>query len=233
MPARGKFIVFEGIDGSGKRTQLEYLSRAFTGQGIPFSRISFPDYHGFLGKMVAQFLNGEFGPLASVDPRFSAMLYAFDRLESKPAIEAALASGKTLLADRYVASNLAHQGARVSAEKRGEFIAWLKTLEYQVNALPAEDFVIYLRLPVAHAHRLIGVKAARDYTELRRDLQEADVAHLEAAAQVYDDLAAQPNWLTVECLDVASGSLRSPKNIHREILAAIGVRIPAALEAKG
>lgn len=233
MPARGKFIVFEGIDGSGKRTQLESLARAFTRQGIQFSQISFPDYHGFFGRMVAQFLNGEFGPLASVDPRFSALLYACDRLESKPAIEAALASGKTLLADRYVASNLAHQGARVPAEKRGEFIAWLKTLEYQVNALPAEDFVIYLRLPVAQAHRLIGAKAARDYTELRRDLQEADIAHLEAAARVYDDLAAQTNWLTVECLDASSGNLRAPENIHREILAAIEARIPAALGARG
>jgi len=233
MAACGKFIVFEGIDGSGKRTQLEYLSRAFTGQGIPLSQISFPNYHGLLGKAIAQFLNGEFGPLASVDPRFSAMLYAFDRLESKPVIEAALASGKTLLADRYVASNLAHQGARVPVEKRGEFIDWLKTLEYQVNALPTEDFVIYLRLPVAAADRLIGVKAARNYTKLRRDLQEADTAHLEAAAQVYDDLAAQPNWFTVECLDPSSGSLRTPKNIHQEILAAIGARIPTALEAKG
>lgn len=233
MPARGKFIVFEGIDGSGKRTQLESLARAFTQQEIPFSQISFPNYDGVLGKMVARFLNGEFGPLASVDPRFSAVLYATDRLESKPAIEAVLASGKTLLADRYVASNLAHQGARVPAEKRGEFIAWLKTLEYQVNALPAEDFVIYLRLPVAQAHRLIGRKAAREYTGLRRDLQEADIAHLEAAAQVYDDLSTQPNWLTIECLDTPSGSLRAPHAIHREILSAIEVRIPAALGARG
>lgn len=233
MPARGKFIVFEGIDGSGKRTQLESLARAFTQQGTPFSQISFPNYDGLLGKMVARFLNGEFGPLASVDPRFSAVLYATDRLESKPSIEAALGSGKTLLADRYVASNLAHQGARVAADKRGEFISWLKTLEYEVNGLPAEDFVIYLRLPVAHAHRLIGRKAAREYTELRRDLQEADIAHLEAAAQVYDDLSTQPNWLTIECLDASSGSLRAPDAIHREILAAIEVRIPAALEARG
>ncbi len=233
MPPRGKFIVFEGIDGSGKRTQLESLARAFTRRGIAFSQISFPNYDGLLGKMVARFLNGEFGPLASVDPRFSAVLYATDRLESKPAIEAALASGKTLLADRYVASNLAHQGARVPAEKRGEFLAWLKTLEYEVNALPAEDFVIYLRLPVAHAHHLVGKKATRDYTELRRDLQEADIAHLEAAAQVYDDLSAQPNWLTVECLDASSDRLRAAEAIHREILAAIEVRVPAALGARG
>ena len=232
MPARGKFIVFEGIDGSGKRTQLDFLSRAFTRQGIAFSKISFPNYDGLLGKMIARFLNGDFGPLASVDPQFSALLYATDRLESKPAIEAALASGTTLLADRYVASNLAHQGARVPAESRGAFLSWLKTLEYQVNALPEEDFVIYLRLPVAEAHRLIDKKAARGYTELRRDLQEADIAHLEAAAKVYDDLAAQPNWLNVECLD-ASGGLRPPQAIHKEILAAIEARIPAALGAKG
>jgi dTMP kinase len=209
------------------------LVRAFTRQGIPFSEISFPNYRGLLGKMVARFLNGDFGPLDSVDPRFSALLYATDRLESKPVIETALASGKTLLADRYVASNLAHQGARVPAEKRGGFLAWLKTLEYEVNALPPEDFVIYLRLPVAQAHRLIGEKAARDYTELSRDLQEADIAHLEAAAQVYDDLAAQPNWLTVECFDVSSGGPRPPQAIHKEILAAIEARIPAVLGAKG
>jgi dTMP kinase len=233
MPVRGKFIVFEGIDGSGKRTQLESLARAFTRQGISFSQISFPNYDGLLGKMVARFLNGEFGPLASVDPRFSALLYATDRLESKPVIQAALTSGNTLLADRYVASNLAHQGARVPAEKRGEFLAWLKILEYEVNALPAEDFVIYLRLPVTHAHRLIGKKAVREYTELRRDLQEGDIAHLETAAKVYDDLSVQPNWLTVECLDASSGSLRAPDAIHREILAAIQVRIPAAQGAKG
>ena len=233
MPARGKFIVFEVIDGSGKRTQLESLARAFTREEIAFSQISFPNYDGLLGKMVARFLNGEFGALASVDPRFSALLYATDRLESKPAIEAMLASGKTLIADRYVASNLAHQGARVPAEKRGEFLAWLKTLEYEVNALPAEDFVIYLRLPVAQAHRLIGKKAARGYTELRRDLQEADIAHLRAAAQVYDDLSAQPNWVTIECVEASSGSLRAPDAIHQEIWAAIGTRIPAALGARG
>jgi dTMP kinase len=233
MPPRGKFIVLEGIDGSGKHTQMEALVNEFDRRGIATSKISFPDYNGFFGTLVAQFLNGDFGPLSAVDPHFAALLYAGDRLESKPALEAALASGKTLLADRYVASNLAHQGARVSREKRDEFLAWLKQLEYGVNALPVEDIVIYLRLPVAEANRLIGKKGARDYTKLRRDLQEADLSHLCEAARVYDELAKQRNWLTIDCFDASSGSLRAPAAIHEEILAALEAHMSCAHGAKG
>jgi dTMP kinase len=233
MLARGKFIVLEGIDGSGKRTQLEALARAFSRRGIAFSRVSFPNYQGFFGKLIGQFLNGDFGPLAAVDPHFSALLYAEDRLESKPALEMALASGKILLADRYIASNLAHQGARVPQRKRTEFLVWLKELEYNVNALPVEDLVIYLRLPVADAYRLIGEKNSRNYTKLRRDLQEADFAHLEAAAQVYDELATQQNWLMIECFDFTTGALRPPAAIHEQILAAVEMRMSPALGVKG
>jgi dTMP kinase len=232
MPARGKFIVLEGIDGSGKRTQLEMLAKAFQSRGIASTQIGFPNYEGFFGKLVAQFLNGDFGPLDAVNPHFSALLYAGDRLETKSAIESALGAGKALLADRYVGSNLAHQGSRVPPEKREAFVGWLKRLEYEIYALPSEDLVIYLRLPVAEAHRLIGQKGVRDYTTLRRDIQESDVAHLEAAAQVYDDLSRQPNWAKVECWDASNRALRSPVSIHEEIVAIVEARVFPALQAQ-
>lgn len=187
MAARGKFIVLEGIDGSGKRTQLDFLAGAFEERGVACTKFSFPNYGGFFGKLVAKFLNGEFGALDEVDPRFSALLYAGDRLESKPSLEAALTSGQTVLADRYIGSNLAHQGARVPREKRAEFIAWLAQLEYEIYRLPPEDLVIYLQVPVAEAHRLIAGKGARDYTKLERDIQESDLAHLQAASDVYEE----------------------------------------------
>jgi dTMP kinase len=237
MQARGKFIVLEGIDGSGKRTQVEALAQSLVRRGTPFAQISFPNYAGFYGTLVAQFLNGEFGALSAVDPHFSALLYAGDRLESKPAIESALAAGKTLLADRYVASNLAHQGARMADEKRGNFLAWLKQLEYEVHALPVEDLVVYLRVPVAEAHRLVGHKTAREYTKARRDLQESDIAHLEAASRIYDELARQPNWVTVECYDATAGALRAAPTIHEEIAEAVfsrvGAHVAPAHQAKG
>lgn len=225
MPARGTFVVLEGIDGSGKRTQLDMLAQALASRGVPFAQISFPRYDGFFGKLVARYLNGEFGSLESVDAHFSALLYAGDRLEAKPSIESSLACGKILLADRYIGSNLAHQGARVPREKRAEFLQWLKQLEYQVYALPAEDLVIYLHVPPATAHRLVGEKAARDYTKLQRDIQESNIAHLQAASDVYDQLAREPYWHKIECYDSVAGALRSPQKIHQEILAEVDARI--------
>jgi dTMP kinase len=231
MPGRGKLIVLEGIDGSGKGTQLEMLTRAFALRGIAFTEVSFPRYDGFFGKLVARFLNGEFGPLDAVDPHFSALLYAGDRWEARPGLEKDLASGRTLLADRYIASNLAHQGARTSREARQEFLVWLKQLEYQVYALPVEDLVVYLRVLASEAQRLVGEKNKRAYTKLQRDLQESNLAHLQAASDIYDELAQQANWVKIECYDAAAHALRSPEEIHKEILAAIEARVFPALHA--
>jgi dTMP kinase len=226
MASRGKFIAIEGIDGSGKRTQLDLLARALESRGIACMNFSFPRYDSTFGQLVAQYLNGDFGPLSAVDPHFSAMLYAGDRLEAKPELDAALSAGKMVLADRYIASNLAHQTARVAPEKRDEFLRWLQRLEYSLYDLPAEDLVLFLRLPVAEAHRLVGLKQARNYTPLRRDLQEADVRHLEEAARIYERLAAAPNWEAVECVSQPSGALLAPEAIHTAILAAIETRLP-------
>src|SRR5713226_797350 len=164
MVPRGKLIVLEGIDGSGKRTQLDLLASELEARGMVAFRISFPRYESFCGELVGRYLNGEFGPLGAVDPHLSALLYAGDRLEAKPEIDAALAAGKFVLADRYAGSNMAHQSSRVHPEQREEFIAWLKRLEYGLYGLPVEDLVISLRVHVAEAHRLVGLKSARAYT---------------------------------------------------------------------
>ena len=225
MATRGKLIALEGIDGSGKRTQLDLLASDLDARGLAAFRISFPRYESFFGKLVGRYLNGEFGPLGAVDPHLSALLYAGDRLEAKPEIEAALSAGKIVLADRYVGSNMAHQSARVHPEQREKFFAWLKRLEYGLYALPVEDLVIYLRVPVAEAHRLVGLKSTRAYTSLKRDIQEADITHLEQTATIYDRLATEANWARIDCTDTVSGSLHSPDEIHRAVLRAVDTRM--------
>jgi dTMP kinase len=225
MTPRGKLIALEGIDGSGKYTQLELLARALESRGLPTVRVSFPRYETFFGKLVGQYLNGDFGQLQTVDPHFSALLYAGNRFEAKSEIESALAAGNIVLADRYIGSNLAHQTARLPTAERDEFIGWLKHLEYGIYGLPLEDLVIYLRVPTAEAHRLVGQKAARAYTTLKRDIQEADISHLEKTALIYDQLATGPNWVHIDCTDAGSGTLNSPEEIHRAVVRAVEERI--------
>jgi dTMP kinase len=221
MTPRGKLIALEGIDGSGKRTQLDLLARELDARGLATLRISFPRYESSFGSLVASYLNGEFGSLETVDPHLSALLYAGDRLEAKAELESALSAGKIVLADRYIGSNLAHQSERVAPEQRDEFLAWLKYVEYGLYGLPVEDLVVYLHVPAVEAHRLVGMKPARAYTSLRRDIQEADVSHLAQTALIYDRLATEPNWVRIDCTDTVSGVLYPPEDIHRAVLRAV------------
>jgi len=225
MTPAGTLIALEGIDGAGKRTQAELLGRALQARGVPCAHFSFPRYESSFGRLVARFLNGDFGRLDAVDPHFSALLYAGDRFEAKPALQAALAAGKTILTDRYVGSNLAHQTARVAPAQRAEFLAWLRQLEYGIYGLPAEDLVILLRRAPAEAQQMVGNKAARDYTNRKHDLQESDLTHLEQTALIYDQLAGGANWVTVECTGPAPGALITPEEIHRTVFATVESRV--------
>ncbi|MGH9790291.1 MAG: thymidylate kinase [Candidatus Acidiferrales bacterium] len=222
MDRDARFIAIEGIDGAGKRTQIELLTGWLDARGTAHQRISFPRYDSFFGRMVGQFLDGAFGPLDRVDAHLSAMLYASDRFEAKPQLEKILhEQRKTLVADRYIASNLAHQTARVPPEQREEFLHWLKQLEYDVYGLPVEDLVIYLRVPARVAQQQVAQKSARGYTARSHDLLEADLRHLEEAATVYDRLARASNWVTVECFDAAASRMRAPDAIHQEVVKAV------------
>ncbi|HEV2388125.1 MAG TPA: hypothetical protein VGS20_12815 [Candidatus Acidoferrales bacterium] len=215
MATRGKLLAVEGIDGAGKGTQVELLGRALRARGLHPFHISFPRYQSFFGQSVARYLGGEFGRLDQVDPHFSALLYAGDRLEAKPEIEAALAAGRLVVSDRYTGSNAAHQGARVPPEQRPEFLDWLRRLEYEVFGLPHEDLVVYLRVPVDEAVRRTAVRGRR----LDRDIQEGDRRHLEQAAGVYEQLAADSGWIVVEGSVESGRRARPAQEIHREILA--------------
>jgi dTMP kinase len=232
MSAPGKLIVVEGIDGSGKRTQVDLLEKALTAAGHSVYSTGFPQYDSWFGKMVGQFLNGDFGALDTVDPHFSALLYAGDRFEAKPRLESALSQGNIVLADRYIGSNLAHQAARVPAADRPAFVAWIEHLEYEIYNLPRETMVLYLRVPAKQAQQLVARKSARTYTKVKQDLQEASLRHLEDAAAMYDQLSRRPNWATIPCFDETRGAMRSQKDIAADILAAVSA-VLAQPVAKG
>lgn len=233
MTARGKLIAVEGIDGSGKRTQVDFLTNALRARGHSVYSTGFPQYDSWFGKMVGQFLNGELGPLESVDPHFTALLYAGDRFEAKPKLEAALSNSQIVLADRYIASNLAHQTARVAPEKRSAFLDWIEHLEYGIYGLPRESLVLYLRVPPREAQKLVAQKSARTYTSAQKDLLEASLHHLEDAAGMYDSLSRRASWATIECFDAARAAMRPPEEIAAEVLAAVESALAPAPAGKG
>lgn len=221
MSPRGKLLALEGIDGAGKRTQVELLAQALRSRGMEPFLLSFPCYQSFFGAAITRYLTGEFGRLDQVDAHFSALLYAGDRLESKSQIESALGAGRLVIADRYVGSNLAHQGARVAAGQRAEFLAWIRRLEYEVFGLPHEDLILYLRVPVEESARRTTLRGQR----LTRDIQESDQSHLKLASAVYDELATASEWAVVEGYDSARGEPRSADDVHREIWGVVARRL--------
>jgi dTMP kinase len=232
--AWGRLIAIEGIDGSGKRTQLDLLGNQLIAGGNRVYSTGFPQYDSWFGRMVGQFLNGALGALETVDPHFTALLYAGDRFEAKSKIDAALNEGKIVLIDRYIGSNLAHQTARVAPERRAEFRKWIEHLEYDIYDLPREDLILYLRVPPGEAQKLVAQKAARSYTNAKRDLQEASLRHLQDAADMYDLLARSAPWQTIECFDPTRGAVREVPEIAQEVLAAVEplLRVPVARDSR-
>jgi len=199
-------VAFEGIDGSGKGTQAHRLHERLVSSGRRAELISFPRYESTLfGKAVGEFLNGRFGSLSEVNPFLVSLLYAGDRFESRDFLKAALDNNDVVVLDRYVASNMAHQGAKCTGDEHAEIVDWIEKIEYGLYEMPQPDLVFLLDLPAAEAQRLIEKKQARSYTEKKADLQEADAEYLESVRRAYLELsAASDRWQTIDlCRDNA------------------------------
>lgn len=213
-------IAIEGIDGSGKGTQAARLHTSLIAQGKRTALLSFPRYQQTaFGKKVGDFLNGRFGTLDSVHPLLVSLLFAGDRFESKRLIQNALAENDVVICDRYVASNVAHQGAKVTGPERDELVSWVLHLEYSIYELPKATKTLFLDVPVKFAQQLIAAKARRDYTDKAADLQEADGQYLQSVRDVYLQLAKAEDWSTIPCL--AEQGVRSIDEIAADILATV------------
>jgi dTMP kinase len=204
-----------GIDGSGKSLQCDLVARRARAEGLRVEGIEFPRYgEGFFADVVARYLRGEFAAdPAAVSPYLAALPFALDRWQAAPTLRRWLEEGALVLCNRYVAANLAHQGAKIGpGEARRDFLSWLEELEYGILELPRPDLQVWLDMPPEVAVRLIGRKGRRAYLEGARDIHESSPSHLRAAGEVYRELAqGRPGWLTVEC--APEGTLLPPERI--------------------
>jgi dTMP kinase len=222
-PVQGAFVAIEGIDGSGKGTQAALLVEAARRAGHEVASFSFPLYDGNpFSVAVSDYLNGAFGTVDQVHPELSGLLYACDRFHARPALEQAIAEHDLVVCDRYVASNLAHQGAKLAGADRQRLLDWLVAVEFGEFGLPRPDLVVLLDLPPALAQTLVGRKAARSYTAMAADIHEDARDHLASAREVYLELAERdPDvWRTVAVRD-DQGGIRTPEDVAAEVWAAV------------
>lgn len=213
-------IAIEGIDGSGKGTQAARLDAHLKSQGLKTSLLSFPRYQQTaFGRKVGDFLNGKFGSLDAVHPLLVSLLFAGDRFESREMIRQAIADHDVVICDRYVASNVAHQGAKVPPADRQELVDWILHLEYSIYELPKADLTLFLDVNVPQAQQLIAAKSRRTYTDKAADLQEADGEYLERVREVYIQLAAGPGWKRICC--EKDSKIRQVDEITSDIISAV------------
>lgn len=214
-------LAIEGIDGSGKGTQAGRLCETAAAHGHRVASFSFPLYDDNpFSRAIADYLNGEFGAADEVHPELAGLLYAGDRFHARPRLLAALDENDLVVCDRYVASNAAHQGAKLTGAARSRLLAWLEAVEYGEFALPRPDLVVLLDAPVALARELVGRKTARGYTTLEADIHESDAGHSGATRDVYLELALQEGWHVVSTAD-DRGAVREVDDVAAEVWSSV------------
>lgn len=203
---KGKFIVIDGTDGSGKATQTKLLVKRLKQEGYKVKTIDFPQYkNNIFGKMVGRYLSGEFGSASEVNPYLASTLYAADRFETKDRIKKWLKNGCIVIADRYASSNQIHQGGKIkNDDERKIFLDWLEVMEYKVFKIPKPDGIIYLDVPIKFSINLLKEKKAqlkKNYLKGKKDIHENDLKHLRDAKESAIKLIKKfNNWTRINCI---------------------------------
>ena len=218
---KGKLIVIDGTDGSGKSTQTGLLVKHLKKDGRKVKVVDFPDYYSnFFGKFIGHCLSEQYYKFIHVHPKIASVLYAADRFESKGKIEKWLKEGNIVVANRYISSNQIHQGGKIAnVKKREDFIKWLDEMEYKIFKIPKPDFVFYLNVPTKFVLNLIknrNKNGKRSYLENKKDVHEKDVNFLKNSNKSALWLAkTQKNWIKIDC--VKNEVLSTREDIHKEI----------------
>lgn len=189
---KGVFIVIEGSDGSGKGTQYNIISQRLKDAGYNIATYDFPQYDQESSYFVREYLNGNYGSADELGAYSPSLFFALDRFHAAQNIKKDLDEGKIVLANRFIGSNLAHQGQKIHDDsERTKYYDWLYGIEFDILGIPKPDLNIVLLVPADIAQKLVDLKEQRNYTEKKRDIHEADLNHLSRAVAAYEQLCDQ------------------------------------------
>lgn len=212
---KGKLIVFEGIDGSGKSTQFEMMCQKLDSLEADYMRLVFPQYSEPSSALIRMYLNGEFGKNpGDVNAYAASAFYAVDRYASYVRVwrDFYLAGG-AILADRYTTSNAIHQACKLPEDEQEHFFKWLGQFEYENMELPEPDIVIYMDITLEAASK--NMRAREAMKGFGGDIHETDNDYLAKCLLTAERASDFYGWHRVNC--IKRGLLRAPEDIHEEI----------------
>jgi dTMP kinase len=221
-----KLFVIEGLDGSGKSTQLGLLKDFLTGNGYYCEFLHFPRTDTlYFGELIARFLRGEFGSLGDVDPYLVAILYAGDRKDAADQIKEWLDNGKIVLIDRYTYSNIAYQCAKIDDPgQQNRLMEWILALEFEHFAIPKPDLNIFLDVPFSFTEANLSSSRTGDdriYLNGNSDIHERSLEFQKRVRDMYLRIAETDKRLVpVNCCDT-KGNMITPEQISGLVISMI------------
>lgn len=197
---KGKLIIIEGLDGSGKSTQIEQLANRAKQLGKAVRQIKFPNYAEDSSALVKAYLRGELGGLHEINAYAASVLYSVDRYATfRRHMKEDYDNGCIFLLDRYTTANMYHQTTKLPKEEWDSFLDWLEDLEYGKMGLPKPDLVLYLDMKPQTAKKLMENRYHGD--ESKKDLHEADFSYLLSCRDAALYAAQRCGWEVLSCCD--------------------------------
>jgi dTMP kinase len=227
---KGRLIVIDGTDGSGKATQVALLEASLKKAGHKVKLVDFPEYYkNFFGKFIGHCLSEQYYNFINVHPKIASVLYAADRFESSKEINSYLEKGYIVLANRYVSANQIHQGGKIkNAKKRAEFIKWLDEMEYGVFKIPRPDLVLYLSVPLELSLRMMKERnknSKRNYVGNKKDVHEVDTDFQKnSRASALWLSKTLPNFIKIDCAN--KKDILPREIIHQKVLLEVKPCLP-------
>lgn len=217
------FIVLEGLDGAGKSTQIAKLKAMFLERGVESEYLHFPRFDApVYGDLIARFLRGDLGSVEQVNPYLVALLYAGDRADCAATIRRWLDSGKVVIVDRYVYSNIGYQCAKIeNREERQTLREWILRTEFEEFKIPRPDLSLFLDVPFSFTERKLSeVREGddRSYLQGGKDIHEASLDLQRRVREVYLESAEVGDDLKVVNCSADDGSMATPEQIFERIM---------------
>lgn len=228
--------MLEGMDGSGKATQTKLLVQALKDKGYKVEKIDFPQYSKASAGLIENYLRGMYGSAEEVGPYRGSIFYACDRYDLSFQIKKWLKEGTIVVADRYVASNIGHQGGKLITNKKAwtKYIEWLHDLEYNIFEIPKPDYTLILKispeLSMKNSNRITDKekqKKRKSYlgSSKKQDIHEADKKHLADSLKSYVAISKKypKEYKIIECED--KGNFLPLEAIHNKIIKLVQQKI--------